>query len=249
MNDTARIFSSETKDYMQAFELFLQHTNQKTNLYRWLETTVNGLPKKGVYIDVGPGEGGFTKRLAPLFNKTIAIEPNPYLLSQLQHALPQAITLNQTILAANPQEQADFILCSHVLYYIEQALWLANIERLVSWLAPKGLLVIVLQDRNTDCMQMLQHFFGHHYNLFGLLDELRARLSAAHEIHFEVDPAQIKADNFAAIYTITEFILNLVAIKTAPNKQEVEKYIGNHFIRDQSYIISCDQDLLQIRRK
>lgn len=128
------------------------------------------------------------------------------------------LILSQVILCT---KQANFILCSHVLYYIEQAQWLANIERLVSWLATDGLLVVVLQNHRTDCMRMLQHFFGHHYNLAGILPELKTRLSTAYDITCQVEPAHIWAEQFADIYIITEFMLNLVKINMAPPKQEV----------------------------
>ena len=73
-----------------------------------------------------------TKAFADAFRHTIAVEPNPHLLTQLKQAIPQAEAIGVPILEANPKAQGDFVLCSHVLYYIPAEEWIAHLDRLVS---------------------------------------------------------------------------------------------------------------------
>jgi Methyltransferase domain len=145
-----RIFDSQGHAYKQAFQTFLDHTDQKRNAKRWLQQVVDGLPARNVFIDAGAGNGEVTRTFAGAFERTIAIEPNLYLLKQLQQAVPLAEAIGQPIMTAQPAARGDLVLCSHTLYYIPAEEWLAHLDRLVSWMSPTGVTIIVLQHRETD---------------------------------------------------------------------------------------------------
>lgn len=127
-----RVFDSQGEDYKRAFQVFLDHTDQKRSTNRLLRRLVNDLPARKVFIDTGAGNREVTRAFAGAFDRTIAIEPNMYLLTQLQRAIPQVDTIGTSILATSPKAQGDFVLCSHTLYYIPAEEWLAHLERLVS---------------------------------------------------------------------------------------------------------------------
>ena len=143
-----RVFDSQGEDYKRAFQVFLDHTDQKRNAKRLLQKLVDDLPARKVFIDAGAGNGELTRAFAGAFDRTIAIEPNTYLLTQLQRAIPQVDAIDTSILAASPETQGDFLLCSHTLYYIPAGEWLAHLERLVSWMSPTGVTVVVLQNHS-----------------------------------------------------------------------------------------------------
>ena len=155
--ERVRIFDSQGEAYKQAFQIFLDHTDQKRNARRWLQQVVDGLPARKVFIDAGAGNGEVTRTFADAFERTIAIEPNVYLLTQLQRAVPVAEAIGQPIMTAQPAAQGDLVLCSHTLYYIPAADWLAHLERLVSWMSPTGVTIVVLQHRESGCMNMVHH--------------------------------------------------------------------------------------------
>src|SRR5687768_13029518 len=123
-----RIFDSQGEDYKQAFQIFLDHTDQKRNAKRWLQEVVDRLPVRRVFIDAGAGNGEVTKAFAGAFKRTIAIEPNVYLLNQLQQSLPTVEALGLPILAAQPAAQGDLVLCSHTFYYIPPEEWSVHLE-------------------------------------------------------------------------------------------------------------------------
>ena len=186
--EPVRVFDSQGEDYKRAFQVFLDHTDQKRNAKRVLQRLGDGLPARKVFIDAGAGNGDVTRAFAGAFDRTIAIEPNAYLLTQLQRAIPQADAIGTAILAASPETQGDFVLCSHTLYYIPAEEWLAHLERLVSWMSPTGVTVVVLQNRGTACMTMLEHFFGHRFDLGGLADAFRATHGDRYDVTTTLDP-------------------------------------------------------------
>ena len=81
------------------------------------------LPTDSV-LDVGAGTGRFTLALAPQAHHITAIEPNASMLSYLQHdasekGLKNISTLQSTWQDAPATLTADIVICSHVLYPIE----------------------------------------------------------------------------------------------------------------------------------
>lgn len=72
-----QVFDSQGEAYERAFQIFLDHTDQKRNAKRFLQKLVVDLPERNVFIDAGAGNGEVTKAFAGAFDRTIAIEPNP----------------------------------------------------------------------------------------------------------------------------------------------------------------------------
>ena len=97
-----RIFDSQGPAYKQAFQIFLDHTDQKRNAKRWPQEVVDRLTTRSVFIDAGAVIGEVTKAFAGAFQRTIAIEPNAYLLQQLQQALSSAEAIGLPMSAAHP---------------------------------------------------------------------------------------------------------------------------------------------------
>src|SRR5947207_15861839 len=102
-----QVFDSQGEAYKRAFQIFLDHTDQKRNAKRFLQELVDRLPNRNVFIDAGAGNGEVTKAFAGAFRHTIAIEPNPHLLTQLKQAVPQAEAIAPPILPANPKAQGN----------------------------------------------------------------------------------------------------------------------------------------------
>src|SRR6184192_1334198 len=216
-SESIQVFDSQGEAYKRAFQIFLDHTDQKRNAKRFLQKLVDRLPNRNVFIDAGAGNGEVTKAFAGTFDRTIAIEPNPHLLTQLKQAIPQAEAIAAPILAADPKAQGDFVLCSHTLYYIPSQEWLAHLDRLVSWMSPTGVTVVVVQNRDTACMAMLDHFFGHRFDLQ------------------QLDQAHVETREPASAYAIAEFMLNLLPISRPPARRHVEDYLAKHCLTDGTY--------------
>src|SRR5258708_5270551 len=169
------VFDSLGSDYEQAFAVFLAHTDQKDKARIWLDAAVRGLTSRRLFIDAGAGTGKVTAWFVPQFERTIAVEPNPYLRQHLSQNCPQANIVPAPILECTFAPDADFVLASHVFYYIPAADWAANLDRLASFLGSTGMLVVVLQNAATDCMALVERFHGLRFDLNGPCREFQSR--------------------------------------------------------------------------
>lgn len=248
--ERVRVFDSQGEAYKQAFQVFLDHTDQKRKANRWLQQLVDRLPTRKVFIDAGAGNGELARAFAPAFERTIAIEPNVHLLRQLQQAVPAAETIGRPIMTAEPPAQGDLVLCSHTFYYIPAEDWLAHLERLVSWMSPTGVTIVVLQHRESGCMNMLHHFLGHRFELHRTADLFRLKHGDRYDVVTTLDHANVMTPDLAKTYAVAEFMLNLLNMKQAPAKRDVEAYLQANFASSEGgYRIPVHQDFLQIRAR
>lgn len=242
-------FDSATPQYTKAFHTFLAHTDQKEKALEWLDREAAALPQKRTAIDAGAGTGKLTAWLAQRFATVIGVEPNPSLAAEFRTTCPTATLLPHTILAAAPGASADFILCSHVFYYIPREQWEAHVRHLISWLAPGGVLAITIQNPGTDCMRMVQHFIGRRVDLRELA-ALVSSLSGPYDVRLDTVEAHIRTEDLQTACEVAEFILNVLPIPHPPLWSDLEKYVTDHFARpDGGYQYSCHQDFLRIARR
>jgi hypothetical protein len=245
---TVTVFNSQTPKYHEAFQVFLDNTDQKVKARERLDAVVKKLPKKRVFIDAGAGTGSVTAWFTGTFERTIANEPNDSLRADLKKNCPNAEIHPDMILASKMPAQGDLVLCSHVFYYIDRKEWMPTLERLASWVAPEGVLTVIIQNHHSDCMRMLQHFFGHHYNLTELGDQFRQTHAGRYSVEIVKVPSSVETQDFNSAYTIAEFMLNLVPITDPPSRAQFEEYVREKFGRNgNGFRFSVDQTFLEIR--
>jgi SAM-dependent methyltransferase len=247
--DLMSTYDSQGEEYTRAFGVFLAHTDQKAKATAWLDCEVDALLNRDVFIDAGAGTGQLTARLQPRFGQTIAIEPNASLRDKLKLSCQGAEILPLSITASQPKTQADFALCSHVLYYIDRSLWAENLRCLASWLRPNGVLTVALQNHETDCMRMLRHFTGKEFDLQALARAFADELHGKFDVQIETVEAHVQTETLDSAYTIAEFMLNLFPLQNPPRRIELEQYVKNHFSKHGGYRFSCHQDFLRVQRK
>jgi SAM-dependent methyltransferase len=249
------VYDSLGNDYEQAFAVFLAHTDQKDKARTWLDAAVAGLPSRRLFIDAGAGTGKVTAWFVPRFEKTIAVEPNPFLRQHLSQNCPQANIVPAPILECTVEPGADFVLASHVFYYIPTHDWPANLDRLASFLGPKGTLVVVLQNAGSDCMALVDRFHGRRFDLNVpcrefQLRHLESRPGDAFDCRIDTVDSHIETRDFANAYTVAEFMLNLLPFVEPPLRIDLEAYVRRHFATPQGgYRFSCSQDFLVITRR
>jgi hypothetical protein len=248
--DVIEVYDSQTPQYHRAFQVFLDHTDQKDTARAWLDRQVQALPSRQVLIDAGAGTGKVTAWYTDQFQQTIAVEPNPSLCQELRHSCPTAQVLPQMILDAQPAAKGDLVLCSHVFYYIERGDWVRTLEQLVSWIAPQGVLVAVLQNAEMDCMQMLDHFFGRRFKLAELATAFQTAHGDRYRVEIDTVPARVETTDLESAYIVAEFMLNLLPMSRPPARRTVREYIQQHFATSTgTFRFSCDQDFLRIQSR
>ena len=97
---------------------------------------------------------------------------------------------------------------------------------------------------------MLEHFFGHRFDLGGLAEAFRATHGDRYDVTTTLDPAHVETPERTAAYTVAEFMLNLLPISRPPARRDVEAYVSKYFATpDGTYRLSVHQDFLQIRAR
>ncbi|MER7672333.1 methyltransferase domain-containing protein [Kitasatospora sp. NPDC096128] len=248
-----RVLDPLGDDYRSAFEAFLTATDQKSAAQARLSSLAAALPARRLLIDVGAGEGGTTRHLAPAFTRTIAVEPSAHLHDALRRACPSAALVPETVAQAEIGERADLVLCSHVLYYLPRQQWLPTAARMLEWVADDGELAVLLQNPASDCLAMVRHFTGATFDLTGLRAELlEAGLARPEDATVERIGATIRTTNADTALAVAEFMLNLAPLDllpALPPLADVRAYITEHFADHAAgFSFTCDQDLLRIRR-
>lgn len=243
------VYDSQSAAYQDAFQVFLAHTDQKIRTREWLNRLVETLPSTSLLIDAGAGNGKVTAWYVETFDRTIAIEPNPFLCGELRKTCPTAQVIPAAILDAHPDSPGDLVLCSHVLYYVDPLERIQHLERLASRIGSGGVLAAIVQNHDTDCMRMLDHFLGLRFNMSELAATLRGTLGDRYSLDMALIPARVRARDFDAAYTVAEFMLNLLPVSRIPDRRAVAAYVEEYFANPSGgYDFSCDQDCLVIRR-
>src|SRR5262245_17594865 len=243
-------FDSITPEYTRAFLTFLAHTDQKEKALEWLEREAGALARRDTVIDAGAGTGKLTAWIAPRFRKVIAVEPNPSLAAEFRATCPAATLIPATILAAEPGTTADFVLCSHVFYYIPRQEWEANARRLIGWLSPGGMLAVAIQNPETDCMRMVSHFVGGRLDLGELAGIAASAPGGPYDVRLDTVQAHIRTNDLQTACEVAEFILNVLPLPSPPAWDDLQDYASNRFaLPGGGYRFSCHQDFLRIARK
>lgn len=242
-------YAHDKAEYAGAFETFLTHTDQKTKAIGWLTDFVRGLPSRSLFVDAGAGEGSTTAALGKFFDRTIAIEPNSALRVELARRCPDAEIVEAPIAEARIVSSVDFVLCSHVLYYIPQTNWGDTLERLTSWLGVDGTAVVLLGNRDADSMALSREFFGRQFDLARAAQEFKTRHDDW-EIVMRLLNCEVVVDDLESACTLTRFFLSdHPDWGRTVTRRKVEEYVRSHFTDPRGYRLSCDQDILLLRRR
>jgi hypothetical protein len=244
---------TEEDAYRQALGRFLAGSDEKAVTHAYLDHVVAALPRRRVLLDVGPADGTTTRHLAPSFERTVCIEPSEPMRRALRRNCPDAVVLPDPVLEAEPGVTADLALLSHVLYYVPAEQWTATVLRIMEWVAPGGLLLVLLQNPDNPCMNMVRHFTGCRFDLGELARELAgAPPGLVGEVALDTLPARYTGSGLGETVEVAEFHLTLpppLGDGTPPPRDSVEDYVRRHFLTPEGgYTIPHEQDVLRIGR-
>ncbi|AJP04736.1 hypothetical protein TU94_28080 [Streptomyces cyaneogriseus subsp. noncyanogenus] len=244
---------TEEDGYRQALSRFLAGSDEKAVTHAYLDRVVAALPHRRVLLDIGPADGTTTRHLAPSFERTVCIEPSEPMRRALRRSCPEAVVLPDPVLEAEPGVVADLALLSHVLYYVPPEQWAPTVLRIMEWVAPGGFLLVLLQNPDNACMNMVRHFTGCRFDLRDLTGELAGAPSGlVGDVALDAVPARYTGSHLSETVAVAEFHLSLpppLGDGTPPPRDRLEDYVRRHFLTPEgSYTIRHDQDVLRIRR-
>ncbi len=248
------VFRYENQLYRDYFLWFLKHTDEKKRTWDWFSREL--LPRlktRDVLIDAGAGNGELMSHFLPTFHRCIAIEPSPAFKSELLRLIPNENLYQTTILGAPPSlPKANLVIESHVKYYIPLEDWEINTDRLISWLAPGGCLVEVLESEHSDFQRMRAEFLGQEY--VRELQHFAWQYSRKKNISVEVDTRQawVTCTSLEMMLGIAIFMMNDVPSDVLehhpgrPTREQLARWIHkNYYSPGGVYRMSCVQDFVQ----
>ncbi|MDO0924019.1 class I SAM-dependent methyltransferase [Streptomyces sp. TG1A-8] len=235
--------------YLDALGRFFAGTDEKTVTHAYLESIVERLPARRVLLDVGAADGTTTRWLLPYFERTVCIEPSAPMRRVLARTCPQAEVVADPVLEARMDVRADLALLSHVLYYIPRAQWAAAVARIMQWMVPGGVLLVLLQDSDNPCMRMVRHFTGQRFDLKELAGELGTLPPGlVGEIGLDTMPARYRSRDLQETVTVAGFHLSVPGGAPPPTRDAVAAYVRRHFSDSGGYTLRHDQQVLRIER-
>lgn len=232
------------------FQFYLSCFNENRKCRQKLGQLIDTLSNRRLFIDVGAGTGRHTDLLLENAERTVALEPDSDLRAELQKLYPSLEIWSDMIAEADiAPAVADFILCSHVLYFIKPEDWLETLETMASWLNEDGLLVVILAKPEGVCMSICEYFYDRSLDLTILAEDMKQKRGYDFDISMETVPAEISAPDIDTACRIAEFLLTPPPAKRSlPSRHAIEDYIKKYCITSQGeYRFSCDQYLLQLR--
>jgi hypothetical protein len=218
-------------EYAEAFATLLRCYGSREHFYSVLRGLLLHVPAEAAAIDWGAGTGDLTRVLLERVRTVHAVEPSPTLRDTLAANCPAAHVLDGAIMTAQPPGPVHVAVLSHVLYHVPDHQWGAHVIRAANFLAPEGVLLVVLKDADSGCNRMLEHFGAPPFDLFaGLMRVVRRHKEF--DFSFSHSPHALRTNSFEDTLRIARFMMadrDDNAFSWQPTESQFQDYVRTHF--------------------
>jgi ubiquinone/menaquinone biosynthesis C-methylase UbiE len=236
----------EDAEYQRQLDLFVKSSTEKGIELVKIGEIIAGLPRRRYFLDIGAGGGDLTIPVSQSFDRTTVVEPNERQAEYLKKRSPHFHIYNgfwENVELGS--QRFDFILCSHVLYYIEEGTWLTTIERMYEYLEDKGCIAIVLQSPIGEVADFFNEFTHYDVNILELWrDLIQVYGDDAIEVRYFMN--EIWTESLDDMVTIGLFLL--IDRRFNAYKEQIRQYFESHHKKPEGYRIKQDEILLVIRK-
>ncbi|NPU85500.1 MAG: class I SAM-dependent methyltransferase [Syntrophaceae bacterium] len=236
----------EDGEYLRQLSLFVQSCTEKGIELVKIGELIADLNQRRSFLDIGAGGGDLTIPVSSSFESTTVVEPNELQAHRLRRRCPTFRVINDrwdnVDLGA---ERFEFILCSHVLYYVPEGTWLATIEKMHDHLEPGGRIAIVIQSPIGEVAEFFSRFAQYDVNILGLWGELiRKYGDESVEVRYFIN--EIFTENLEDMVSIGLFLL--IDRNYRRHEDEIRKYFEARHKTPEGYRLRQDDILLVIRK-
>lgn len=226
----------------KGFSFLVKNTNEYGEsgvLTKSLLDIISSLQSKNNFLDIGSGFGNLTLLLSKQFSETTIIEPNKVYFDEVMKS-GKIKGFNKSWEEVILNDGFDFILASHIFYYLDKKEWVNQINRMLDKVCPNGKLIIVLQSEKSKLYKIPNKFSEKESRLCS--EELMLILKAnnlnfdSHEIETE-----IWANSEEEKEILGEFLFDTHKVPFSEDKAKcLWRDKGNKFIVDNiQHIIVC----------
>ena len=236
----------EDAEYKRQLDLFVQCSTEKGIELVKIGETIAGLPHRRYFLDIGAGGGDLTIPVSQSFGETTVVEPNEKQSSFLKRRRPHFKVYNDFWKSVDlGLKRYDFILCSHVLYYIEEGHWLTTIEKMYAHLEDKGRIAIVLQSPIGEVADFFNQFAYYDVKILELWRDLIQRYGDdAIEVRYFMN--EIWTDSLEDMVTIGLFLL--IDPKFKEHTERIRQYFESRRKQSEGYRLVQDEILLVVKK-
>ena len=236
----------EDAEYKRQLALFVRCSTEKGIELSKLGEVIAGIRRRRNFMDIGAGGGDLTIPLSQSFRETTVVEPNKKQADFLRRRCPKFNIIESSWEEADlGSNRYDFILCSHVLYYIDSGNWLATLEKIYMHLEEDGILAIVLQSPVGETANFFNQFTDYDVNVMGLWKDIEKRYGEkAIEARYFIN--EIWTETLEDMVDIGLFLLLDRSFRE--RKEEIANYFKANHRAKEGYLFTQDVILLTIKK-
>jgi SAM-dependent methyltransferase len=237
----------EEAEFQRQLTLFVRCSTEKGIELVKVGEIIAELTQRRRFLDIGAGGGDLTIPISQSFAETTVVEPNEKQASYFKRRCPHFNVSNDFWEKVDLGfKRYDFILCSHVLYYIEEGQWLATIEKMYAHLEDGGRIAIVLQSPIGEVADFFNQFTRYDVNILELWRDLIRRYGDdAIEVRYFMN--EIYTETLEDMVTIGLFLLIDRRFKQYEN--EIRQYLEAHHKVAGGYRIVQDEITLVVKKE
>ncbi len=236
----------EDAEYQRQLALFSQSSTEKGIELLKIGELMADLTRRRSFLDIGAGGGHLTIPVSQSFDESTVVEPNERQAAFLKRRCPHFTVIEGFWDEANLDGKSfDFILCSHVLYYIPEGKWLTTIAKMHSHLTDGGRIAIVLQSPLGEVADFFNRFTRYDVNILELWRDLQM-VYGEDAIDVRYFTNEIWTDNLDDMATIGLFLLIHPWFKE--REPEIRDYFEEYCRVGPDYRIVQDEIMLVIKR-
>jgi precorrin-6B methylase 2 len=236
----------DNAEYQRQLALFARCSAEKGIELVRIGETIAELGHRRYFLDIGAGGGDLTIPASQSFAHTTVVEPNEKQASYLSRRCPDFEIYNDLWRNVDlGSRRYDFILCSHVLYYIGQSEWLTTIEKMHTHLERGGRIAIVLQSPIGEVADFFNQFAHYDVQILELWRDLIQRYGdGATEVRYFIN--EIRTETLEDMVTIGLFLL--IDPRFKEFKDEIRQYFESHQKVAEGYRLMQDEILLVVKK-
>lgn len=233
-------------EYQRQLALFVQCSTEKGIELVKVGEILAELARRRYFLDIGAGGGDLTIPISQSFAETTVVEPNEDQASFLRRRCPGFKVYNDFWQKVDlGSRRYDFILCSHVLYYIGEGDWLTTIDKMYAHLEAGGRIAIVLQSPIGDVADFFNQFTHYDVQVLELWRELVQRYGDnAIEVRYFMN--EIWTESLEDMITIGLFLL--IDLRFKEYKDDIRQYFESRHKVPEGYRLMQDEILLVVKK-
>lgn len=236
----------EDAEYQRQLSVFVRSSTEKSIELVKIGEIVAGLEERRSFLDIGAGGGDLTIPISQSFSEAAVVEPNERQASYFRRRCPHFKVYNESwermVLG---EKRFDFILCSHVLYYMDEGRWLSTIDKMYHHLEKGGRIAVVLQSPIGEVADFFKQFTSYEVNVLDLWRDLVLRYGEEN-VDVRYFTNEIWTDNLDDMVTIGLFLL--LDSGFADRKDDIRRHFEARHKTDGGYRILQDDILLTLKK-